>query len=393
MKGRPRSHLGPAAAVALVLAAPIAVGDLSAQTLRLQGQLSGWFILNAEEPLTPAGSLRYLPTLTVEKTWPDERTVDVELSVNGYASARGADWRDIETASDVKPYRVWARFKTSRFEARAGLQKINFGSATLLRPLMWFDSVDPRDPLQITDGVYAVLLRSYFSSDANLWLWGLYGNDRQKGWETSPTARRNPEFGGRFQVPVSRGELAFTTHHRRADFSRGLLRDPLLDDPVAREGRYALDGKWDLGIGVWFEGVLTHQMHPDLARPDQRALNLGADYTFGVGSGLYILGEYLVVENARSVFGRGEGVKLAAASLRYPVSLLDSVSGIFYFDSSRDDVYRFVSWQRTYDRWQFYIMGFWNPRQATGWPGQPTRDIGQSPLAGRGVQAMVVFNH
>ena len=128
-------------------------GRLSAQTLDLHGQLSGWFIVNDREPSTPVFSLRYLPSLMVERTFGEDRLLDGELSVNAYASAEAAGWDRLSAASRLKPYRAWARIKTSRFEARGGLQKINFGSATLLRPLMWFDSVDPRDPLQITEGV------------------------------------------------------------------------------------------------------------------------------------------------------------------------------------------------------------------------------------------------
>jgi hypothetical protein len=376
---------------ALLLLASAA--DLEGQTVAFHGQLSSWLIVNDVEPGAPALGLRYLPTLTVEKTWPSDRTFDVELSLNGYASARAVDGRDLEGSSDVRPYRLWARYKTPRFDARVGLQRINFGSATLLRPLMWFDTVDPRDPLQITDGVYAVLLRSYLSRDGSVWLWGLFGNESLKGFEISPTVRHRPEFGGRLQVPVPRGALAFTTHHRQADFSRGLLASLALDDPSVREGRYAADGKWDLGIGVWFEGALTHQSHSGLERPDQRALNVGADYTFGVGNGLHVLGEVLLLEQSRGAFGPGDGTTLTAASLRYPLGLLDSLSGIVYVDARGDDVYRFVSWQRTYDRWQFYVMGFWNPRLAAGWPGQPARDFGQIPLAGRGLQIMAVFNH
>jgi hypothetical protein len=85
-----------------------------------------------------------------------------------------------------------------------------------------------------------------------------------------------------------------------------------------------------------------------------------------------------------------------AALVSYPVGLLDTVSGIAYVDLKRHDAYRFVSWQRSYDRWQFYGMGFWNPRQAAiyqGQPGQPGQIAGQSPLAGRGVQVMAVFHH
>jgi hypothetical protein len=75
------------------------------------------------------------------------------------------------------------------------------------------------------------------------------------------------------------------------------------------------------------------------------------------------------------------------------VGLLDAVSGIVYFDSRRNEVYRFLSWQRSYDRWQFYVMGFSNPQQAAIYLGQPGPRTGQSPLAGRGFQVMAVFSH
>ena len=187
--------------------------------------------------------------------------------------------------------------------------------------------------------------------------------------------------------------MAFTTHHRRADLARGILGTIDAGSAATPEHRYGVDGKWDVGIGLWFEGVLSHQTRPDLFRPDQRALNVGADYTFGVGNGLYVLGEYFLLENSRGIFHGGEGARIAAASLRYPLGLLDAVSGIVYFDSTRHDTYRFVSWQRSYDRWQFYVMGFWNPRQAAFQPSGGGQSAGQSPLAGRGVQLMVVLNH
>src|SRR5262249_21338679 len=128
-------------------------------------------------------------------------------------------------------------------------------------------------------------------------------------------------------------------------------------------------------------------------RPDQRALTLGADYTFGIGNGLHALGEFFLIEASREIFGPGEGVKLSAATVSYPVGLLDTLSGIVYVDSVRHNSYRFVSWQRTYDRWQFYVMGFWNPRQATFQPSGAGQTVGLNPLAGRGVQVMLVFNH
>ena len=161
---------------------------------------------------------------------------------------------------------------------------------------------------------------------------------------------------------------------------------------VTQEGRYGLDGKWDVGIGLWFEGVITDQTRTDIDRPDQRALNVGADYTFPIGNGLHVLGEYFVLEQSSGIFGEGEGASLGAASLRYPIGLLDSLSAIFYLDAARHDTYRFITWQRSYDRWQFYMMGFWNPDQRAIYQGQVT-DAGQSYFTGRGVQIMAVFNH
>lgn len=378
---------------AIVVPALLMARAALSQTVDLQGQLSAWTILSADAPSTAVAGLRYLPTFAGTKQLPAGRALDVEVSANLFAFAPIDQSVDLSGSARAKAYRAWARFKTSRFEARVGLQKLNFGSATLLRPLMWFDSVDARDPLQITDGIYGALLRYYLPNRATVWTWGLYGNTSAKGFETSPTRSKTPEFGGRVELPVPRGQMAFTTHHRRADIGRGLLGDIDGVSPITPEHRYGADGKWDVGIGLWLEGMLSHQTRPNLLRPDQRALNVGADYTFGVGNGLYVLGEYFFLETSRGLFERGEGVRLAAASLRYPLGLLDSVSGIVYLDSRRHDTYRFASWQRSYDRWQFFAMGFWNPRQSGIRVIGAAPTAGQSPLAGRGVQLMAVFNH
>ena len=78
----------------------------------------------------------------------------------------------------------------------------------LLRPLNWFDRVDPRDPLQITAGVDAALIRAYFPNDANLWLWAVLAESEPKGWEVAPTVGDSGEFGGRLQWPAGDGEIA-----------------------------------------------------------------------------------------------------------------------------------------------------------------------------------------
>lgn len=137
-----------------------------------------------------------------------------------------------------------------------GLQKIDFGSATILRPLQWFNQIDPRDPLQLTNGVYGIMGRYTFLNNANIRIWGLYGNEKARGFDVVPTNNSIPEFGGRIQHPVPKGELAFSYHHRSANTKTLGHVSALNKIP---ENRIGLDGKWDLGIGLWFEGVYIHK--------------------------------------------------------------------------------------------------------------------------------------
>src|SRR5262249_12518363 len=146
------------------------------------------------------------------------------------------------------------------------------------------DSVDPRDPLQLTDGVYAVLLRGYLPRDFTVWGWGLYGNDHLKGLELNPTRAKTPEFGGRLQAPLFKGAIAGSMHHRDADLSKGLAVVDADEDSHARETRYGLDGKWDIGIGVWFEAEAIRQTRPLLPAAVSQAFTVGGDYTFGLGN-------------------------------------------------------------------------------------------------------------
>ena len=379
------------AAAAILAGMLVLAGGLRGQDASFKGQLSGWLALNDEKPSTPRFGLRYIPTLSLGQAGEKRLALDAELSVNTYGSAAAPSWRDLQTEGRAKLYRLWLRLSTSRFEARLGLQKINFGSAALFRPLMWFDRLDPRDPLQITDGASGLLLRYYFLNNANFWLWGLYGNDEPKGWESAPTAARKPEFGGRVQWPLFKGEMAIAFHHRQADLGRSLSGaglGPLLE-PVIPEERLALDGKWDAGVGLWIEGSILKQHSREIPFPYQTALTLGADYTFGLRNGLYVLAEHFLREDSAQVFGQGQGWQFSGLSLRYPLGLLDTLSGMFYYDWKNKDLYSFLSWQRTYDRWGWYVIGFWNPTrfQILG------TQAGNNYFSGKGFQVMIVFNH
>jgi len=359
------------------------------QTAELHGQASGWLTANPGTSPEFQSGVRYLPDLLLKQELGGGLDANIELSLNTYAIARFGSGGSPSYDWNARMYRAWGRLSSDRFEMRAGLQKINFGSALLFRPLMWFDRVDARDPLQLTDGVYGVLLRYYFPDNTNVWLWGLLGNAGTKGWELVPTESKTVEYGGRAQSPLWSGEIGLTYHHRRADLGALAPVPAGRGGAVAPEDRFGIDGKWDVGIGLWCEAVLIRQASVAFPSQYQRQWTVGADYTFGVGNGLYAAAEYFRSDNTEEAFGSGTGRGFSALSLSYPVAIVDQVSAIVYRDWSRGDWYRILTWQRTFDNWNLYLLGFWNPVGIFIGPGQ----AGNNSFAGKGVEFMVMFNH
>ena len=298
------------------------------------GQLTGWLDLPEQEKAELG--LRYLP----EFFWSaPEYGLDIDLALNGHL-ASGTD-------SKLKLHRLWARWSDAQIEARLGLQKINFGSATLFRPLQWFDSLDPLDPLGFTEGVNGLLVRYYLPNNANFWLWGLWGNEELKGAEIMPTRKHEPEFGGRWQLPVFNGEAGLTYHQRR------------VDEVIASERRLGIDGKWDINIGVWFEAAyITTDLDQDnpilQALAKQYHSTLGADYTFDLGNGLHVLLERYNLDTDIYRADRNHNTSAYGVLIDYPVSLYDTVSVIQYYAAKKDSLS--LRWQRTYDDWVWQFL-------------------------------------
>ena len=360
----------------------------STSTLDFRGQLSTRVGYSRSIETQQLYGIRYIPSAALGFNW-GSGFLDSEFSLNAYHSGQFQKLKNVDSDNDINPYRAWIRFSTAQFEIRAGLQKINFGSATLFRPLMWFDSIDPRDPLQITDGVYALLARYYFLNNTNIWIWGLYGNEDLKGWEFYKTVKDVPEFGGRFQIPLFNGEYGLTFHHRRLQFDTFTF--PLMTKVrhESEENRIALDGKWDIELGFWFEFTLIHQNTDLLLYNWRRSFTVGSDYTFDIGNGLTILGEHFQLENSEEAFKSGQGIEFTAGSFNYSIGLLDRMEGILYYDWENESYYRFINWRRTYDHWSFHLMVFWNPDQYQLYQSQ----AGNNLFTGKGFQLMAVFNH
>jgi hypothetical protein len=362
---------------------------LSAHSVDFKGELAAAVTANDTDPKPVYFGIRYFPELFAGYSISESTTLDIMGSLDARWTTRLDSLDDAHSDEDLDAYRLWIRLNAAQLETRLGLQKISFGVATLFRPLMWFDSIDPRDPLRITDGVWGLLLRYYFVNNANVWVWGLLGNEDPKGWELLPTVHDIPEYGGRLQVPVPRGEVALSYHHRTIDGSEIATLPQTAGDSEIPEDRIGVDAKWDVKLGLWLEGSLVHQDSELIPESYQHFLTAGFDYTFGLGEGLTFLAEHFLVSSSDKAFGTGERSDVTGVSVTYPWGALDALALILYYDYEADELYSFVDLRRRYDRWTFHIIAFANPDSFA----LPTAVAENTLLVGNGLQFLVVFNH
>ncbi len=161
--------------------------------LEFDGQLSAFANISPDNDLDVQFGARYIPELEYSIPLDSTSNIDFQASVNLDGDIVFSPFYKSEENGNLDPYRIWARYSTEQFELRAGLQKIDFGSATMLRPLQWFNQIDPRDPLALTNGVYGLLSRYYFTNNANIWAWVLYGNEKTRGFDVVKTYDKRPE--------------------------------------------------------------------------------------------------------------------------------------------------------------------------------------------------------
>jgi len=244
---------------------------------------------------------------------------------------------------------------------------------------MWFDKMDPRDPLQMTDGVWGGLFRYYFKNNTNIWLWGLAMNDDTKGLEIMPTAGDiQPEAGGRVQFPINRGETAFTYHTRKVE---------LFPTDLSWEHRLGFDLRADVVLGLWLESSWTH-LTKDFFFKNQLMTTIGADYTIGIGNGLGIMLEHMLYSVANKAFDFDNNVNFTALNFTYPVSLFGNANAILYYDWKSNGLYSFAGFNYQIKDITLYLMTYWNPKKYS----LPMQS-GAERFMGKGVQLMAVWNY
>lgn len=331
---------------------------------------------------------RYLPELsyTITLDSSQAKIIDFEASANVSTNALITFFNYYSADADIAPYRIWARYNTRQFELRLGLQKIDFGSASLIRPIQWFNQIDPRDPLQLTNGVYGLLGRYYFLNNANIWMWALLGNDRTRGFDLIKTNKHMPEFGGRYQHPTQKGELAFSYHFRHANAT---LLGMIPDFEKIPEHRIGIDGKWDLTVGVWFEAAAIHKRQNIGSLTNQTHFNFGMDYTFGIGNGLHVSVEHLLSATDESFLGFEESFHLTGTSISYPLGFYDNFSAVALYNWKAKNMIFNAIYNHDYGEISAYFVAFYSPANAVGF--QQNDLINQ--LTGPGFRVMLVYHH
>jgi hypothetical protein len=333
--------------------------------------------------------LRYIPTWSMVVPWPTA-LFDTEISFDINSLFKRQHNDGYTNNFEFNPYRFWLRRSTDKLEMRFGLQKIAFGHAKLFRPLMWFDRLDPRDPLQITEGVWGLRVRRDFTNNANAWLWGLLWNKEPRGWDLIPTKKNNVEFGGRYQMPVWNGEVGFSTHNRI--ISENDLPSYLEINTMSKatpEIKAAIDGFFDVGVGLWFESSVVHANYGTDFPHWQSMLTVGSDYTFAVGNSVTVTAEHFIYSTDDKPFSTDSAIQMTGVMAMYPINLFDYISGIVFYSWDAELAYFFISWQRTYDNWTINLNTFFSSKSDS------TFSFGQSfsDFSSRGIQVMLIFNH
>jgi hypothetical protein len=329
---------------------------------------------------------RYIPEVSYGIQLDSTKLLDFEASANIYGSVLTVPFDTAYWDGHVRPYRAWARYGSEQFEFRLGLQKIDFGSAMLLRPIQWFNQLDPRDPLGLTNGVYGALGRYYFLNNANVWAWVLYGNEQQRGFDFLESNWKLPEAGARGQLPLRQGEIALSYHYRTAQ-STEIPCLPAFDR--IPEHRLGIDGKWDMEIGFWFEAAVVRASKDLGLLTNQSLFNVGMDYSFGLGNGLNVVLEHLSVGSDDRFLGFANSAHITGSVLSYPFGLFDSLSGFLLYNWTTKDVTASLNYQHQFKKITGYIIAYYNPSITSGFL---QNDL-INQFSGPGFRLMVVYNH
>ena len=110
-------------------------------SFEFKGQISLQSNVNFENDYKYFLGGRYLPELEYSKEIDSVSSITLLSSANFSASKFFTPVGKNLNYEDYDFYRLWIRYINKNIEYRLGLQKIDFGSALLIRPLQWLSLI------------------------------------------------------------------------------------------------------------------------------------------------------------------------------------------------------------------------------------------------------------
>lgn len=322
------------------------------QQVEFRQKLVPWSAITNQPQSRLALGLVAIPQIEIERIISPKLNLDAEASVK-LSGFQFLNDDQLNYSGNLLPYRAWLRLSSDQFEFRIGLQKISFGSARTFRPLMWFETMDPRDPLQLSQGSWAALFRYYFPKNANLWLWAIYSSKTPAGWERAPGMPEYPEIGGRFQIPIRKSEAAISLHHRKAFW----------ENQEIYQNRIGFDVRFDALLSFWFESYyqnetpVTPGFHP-LTLPNKIMANVGMDYTFPVVDGLLVTYEFFSINMAGKGFTNHQAGNFSILNASLKIGNFDRISIISMFNHENFRAFPFFSYQHTFKSFDLSVLAY-----------------------------------
>jgi hypothetical protein len=155
------------------------------------------------------------------------------------------------------------------------------------------------------------------------------------------------------------------------------------------EVRGAIDGYFDIGIGLWFESSVVRANYGSDFHNWQSMLTVGSDYTLPFGNGITITGEHFIYSVDDKPFATDSAIQMTGLMAMYPFGIFDSISGIAFYSWDAELAYFFLTWQRTYNDWIINLNTFFSSKSDSSF------SFGQSfsDFSSNGIQLMLIFNH
>lgn len=245
----------------------------------------------------------------------------------------------------VERYRLNLLFKQQFLDYKVGLQDIHFGVGTYLRPLQWFDTLDPINKRAATQGINGFVVKTSSSNNQETVGWMLFGNNQVRPSDLNSTKKETIEIGGRFQRSIFNGELGLATHARHIE----------LNGSRAVEYRIGSYYQLNSSIPIWVEQAYMTAASKTESQQYIMVM-VGSEYMFNIkklGNNVSVLAE-MQYDN-KPIASNHANTFTGVLQLSYPLSLKDTISYVGYM-SNQDQLEDSFLYSRKHESVEFLLQ-------------------------------------